>query len=54
MVFTTTCPYCQMPTLETGFALADGYAPDVISVDGRRWSKTTRMNVTTIRDGWRF
>ena len=25
MVFTTTCPYCQMPALETGFALADGY-----------------------------
>lgn len=26
MVFITTCPYCQMPGLETGFALADGYA----------------------------
>ena len=26
MVFITTCPYCQMPALETGFALADGYA----------------------------
>ena len=26
MVFTTTCPYCRMPALETGFAMADGYA----------------------------
>ena len=26
MVTTTTCPYCQMPALESGFALADGYS----------------------------
>jgi hypothetical protein len=26
MVTTTNCPYCQMPALETGFALADGYS----------------------------
>ncbi len=26
MDFTTTCPYCDMPSLETGFALADGYS----------------------------
>ena len=26
MAFTTTCPYCDMLSLETGFALADGYA----------------------------
>ncbi|MCH7593065.1 MAG: hypothetical protein IIB27_00970 [Chloroflexi bacterium] len=26
MAFTTTCPYCKMPSLETGFALADGYS----------------------------
>jgi len=24
MVTTTNCPHCQMPALETGFALADG------------------------------